>query len=331
MTHIKGYTKHDGTIVKPHDDKRQKHGGLHQLAKDWMKKHVPHLVGLFDDEEDLGPKGVDKKPIGDPHPELGEKGETVYIRKPSTPTSELTWEDPKQIATFTPGGETPKELNGIAFKPWDNAPDTPEDWDEVEGQDAFLKEPPFDPGSLKPAAGVVVEEPDGRVWVIHPTNGFGGYNATFPKGRTEHDIDLQASAIKEAYEESGLKVEITGFLADVDRSVTRCRYYTARRVGGTPAKMGWESQAVSLVPRSDLYKVLNNWNDHPMAEKLGAGPQPPKPKSPMLDSPHLFQKPKEGYSSKPQGSHPGKPVAPASPNQSKPAALPPAKLVKKPS
>lgn len=324
MTHIKGYTKHDGTIVKPHDDKRQKHDSMGQIAKDWARKHVPNLVGLFDEKDGQEPGSVDNKPIGDPHPELDEKGKTVYIRKPSTPTSESTWDDPKQIATFTPGGSTPKELNGVPFQPWDDAPDTPEDWDEVEGQDESLKEPPFDPGELQPAAGVVVEEPDGRVWVIHPTNGFGGYKSTFPKGRAEHDINLQASAIKEAYEESGLKVEITGFLADVDRSVTRARYYTAKRVGGTPAKMGWESQAVSLVPRSKLYEALNNWNDHPMAEKLGAGPQPPRPKSLVADKPYLFQKPTYG------GSAP-KSQAPQQPAQGKPSGMPPVKLVKKPS
>ena len=82
-----------------------------------------------------------------------------------------------------------------------------------------------------------------------------------------------------------MKVEITGFLGDVDRSATTTRYYTAKRVGGDPTDCGWETQAVSLVPRTLLYHVLNNSNDHGLAEMLGAGPQPPKPKweSPKWD------------------------------------------------
>ena len=105
------------------------------------------------------------------------------------------------------------------------------------------------------AAGAVIEEADGRLWLVAPTNGYAGYKTTFPKGRPESGASLQVTAIREAYEEAGLKVEITGFLADLPRSQTQTRYYTARRVGGTPAAMGWESQAVHLVPRSKLAAV----------------------------------------------------------------------------
>jgi len=56
-------------------------------------------------------------------------------------------------------------------------------------------------------------------------------------------LPRQANAIRETYEEAGLKVEITGFLADSSRSLTYTRYYMARRVDGTPADMGWERLA----------------------------------------------------------------------------------------
>lgn len=329
MTQIKGYTKKDGTFVKPHQDKRSP---LKQLAHDFLKKHAPHLVSLFDGDpvdEDQGPPpsgGLQefkepKKPHypnAVQHPQPGEKGEPIQINEPSTPTPEASWTDPTQVATFAPGGPVPESLNGIPFKSWDDAPSTPEEWDEVPGQDLWLDEPEFE--SLgKPAAGVVVEEPDGRVWVIHPTNGFGGYRATFPKGRIEHDINLQASAIKEAFEESGLQVEITGHLMDVERSVTTARYYTARRVGGTPKDMGWESQAVSLVPRSKLYEVLNSYNDHGLAEALGAGPRPPKPEKPKWE-------PKPGQ--KPSGNWSGGSSGLPKPSTTKPS-LPPPILKKK--
>lgn len=319
MTHVNGYFKKDGTYVKPHEDKRG-------AFKKFLDKHAPTLGHLFDEEfpeDELEERELPHYPNAVMHPERDEKDRMVQINEPSTATPAASWSDKSQIATVVPGGKLPAKLNGIAFKPWTNHPGTPEDWDTVEGQDPYLDEPPFE--SLgKPAAGVVVEEPDGRVWVIHPTNQFGGYKATFPKGRLEDEINLQASAIKEAFEESGLKVEITGFLADVERSVTTARYYTAKRVGGTPAAMGWESQAVSLVPRSKLYEVLNSYNDHPLAEAMGAGPQPPKPPKP---SPKPYAPAGPGSVPKFQGEH-HVPLPWAKPSQDKPS-LPPPILQKK--
>ena len=262
MTHVKAYVKQDGTVVQAHEDKR---------FRSFVKEHAPHLLSFFKSEKPHYPNQIE-------HPMPKEDGTPAMIHEPSTPTPMESWGDKNSIATVVPGGPMPDSLNGVPFKSWDDAPDAPEAWDEVEGQDPYLDEPPFE--SLgKPAAGVVIEEPDGRVWVIHPTNKFGGYEGCFPKGRLEEGINLQASAIKEAYEESGLKVAITGYLMDVERSVTTARYYTARRVGGTPSDMGWESQSTSLVPRSKLYDVLNSPNDHGLAEALGAGPAPkPAPK-----------------------------------------------------
>jgi 8-oxo-dGTP pyrophosphatase MutT (NUDIX family) len=189
-----------------------------------------------------------------------------------------TWKDPAAKATFVPGGQVPAVLHGVPMLPWTDHPEAADDWDDVDGQDATLAEPELKVASgKKPAAGVVVEEPDGRVWVVHPSNMFAGYKRTFPKGHTETGINLQASAIKEAYEESGLKVVITGLIGDFERGMTTTRYYTARRVGGSPADSGWESQAVSLVPKSMLYNLLNQTVDHPIAEAIGAGPMPEPP------------------------------------------------------
>lgn len=38
-------------------------------------------------------------------------------------------------------------------------------------------------------------EPDGGVWLVAPSDGFGGYRTTFPKGRVEPGAALQATAI----------------------------------------------------------------------------------------------------------------------------------------
>ena len=214
------------------------------------------------------------------HPELDEHGKSVYINQPDKASAPATWTDPNAWACWTPGSATPAELNGVAFAKWTDHPVDMDDWDDVEGQDHTIDEPPLPDAPKAQAAGVVIEEPDGRIWVIHPTNQFGSYRRTFPKGHLDDGVDMQASAIKEAFEESGLKVEILGYLCDVVRTTTVARYYRARRVGGTPAAMGWESQAVSLVPKAQLYTALNMPTDHGVAEMIGAGPKPviPEPK-----------------------------------------------------
>jgi 8-oxo-dGTP pyrophosphatase MutT (NUDIX family) len=82
--------------------------------------------------------------------------------------------------------------------------------------------------------------------------------------RIEGNVSRQASASREAYEEAGLKVRITGFLADSNRSQSYTRYYLAQRVSGHPARMGWESQAVHLVPRAALVDFLTHPSDLPL-------------------------------------------------------------------
>jgi len=205
------------------------------------------------------------------HPQKKSGGESVKILHPSTATPLDTWDDPNAVATVIPGGPMPGSLNGLAFDPWRDAPTTAAAWNAATGQNA-TNEPPFVPSTGKgPAAGVVIEEPDGRIWLVHPTNQFGGYTATFSKGRLEPGIGFQASAIKEALEESGLHVAITGWLLDANRTTTRTRYFRAVRVAGNPADMGWESQAVSLVPRALLDKFLTHNSDAPLLAALTKG------------------------------------------------------------
>ena len=240
--HIQGYTKRNGTYVKPHSR-----------------------------------VGDAAAPAAHHHPRPGEKGEPVLVKAPHHASAPSTWHHPDAVATFLPDGDVPASINGISLSTWKDHPKTAEGWDYVDGQMDDLHEPAFHlPPGKKAASGVVIEESDGRVWLIHPTNSFGGYDASFPKGTAEPDLSLQANAIKEAFEESGLQVEITGFLGDYSRTTSVARMYTARRVGGTPIAMGWESQAVSLVPKAHLYDQLNMWSDHGIAQALGAG-EPPSP------------------------------------------------------
>ncbi|MBB3017681.1 ADP-ribose pyrophosphatase YjhB (NUDIX family) [Microvirga lupini] len=252
---VKGYAKKDGTYVKPHD-----------------RKEAPAAARPEQKQLRL-PTETDE--ILHHHPKAGENGAQVVLKKPSHPSAPSTWHSPTAVATFVPDGDVPLSINGVRLSPWKDHPTTNEGWDYVDGVNDDLWEPAFIlPPGKKAASGVVIEEPDGRVWLIHPTNQFGGYHASFPKGTAEPELSLQANAIKEAFEESGLKVEITGLLGDYERTTSVARIYTARRVGGTPIAMGWESQAVSLCPVEHLYELLNVWADHGIAEAIGAGPIP---------------------------------------------------------
>jgi len=203
------------------------------------------------------------------HPKPGENGQPVIIKHPSTPSPIEAWNDPTAVAICVPGGSMPAELNGVQFAPWNDHPRTAEEWNAFDGLKPDLIEPAMKvtPG-LKASAGVVVVEPDGRVWLVHPTNAFGGYRATWPKGRVEGGLSMQATACRECFEESGLKVRIVGVLGDFDRTTTRTRYYLAERTGGSPSLMGWESQAASLTPLEALPDLLNGAADAPVLEVL---------------------------------------------------------------
>lgn len=198
------------------------------------------------------------------HPQRRIDGREVIINTPSTATAPSKWAAQSEQATVTPQAELPSNLNNLPFSC--GATQLPL-W-EQRAEHAEFDEPPFESHGLTPAAGTVLLEPDGRIWIVHPTNQFAGYSATFPKGTQDAGRSLRATAVRECFEESALLAELTSWLGDVDRSASRTRYYLARRVGGTPADMGWESQAVSLVPARLLGDLLTSPHDQPLLQLL---------------------------------------------------------------
>jgi len=175
------------------------------------------------------------------HPKLSKYGKVV-IENPHKDSPLEHWKDSNKHATITPESK----LN-ITFH------STDEDYDEID-------EPPINKNIS--ATGTIIEESDGRIWIIHPTNEFSDVKATFPKGQIEKSLTLQENAIKEAFEETGLKVKLTKFACDILRYNGKInRFYYAKRIGGHPKDMGWESQAVSLVPKNKLKEVLHKSND----------------------------------------------------------------------
>lgn len=172
--------------------------------------------------------------------------------------------DAKSIVIFDKGYASDKlTLNEISLK------STPaRDWEKV--QDVENEEPPYEKQKgYKISAGVIIQEPDGRYWLFEPKGHYGGYEHTFPKGRQEKGLTMQQTALKEAWEESGLHVEITDFLCDQTRGTTHTRYYLAKRLSGDPSDAHWESEKVKLVPKDQLHKFLNKKYDKKLLKQLG--------------------------------------------------------------
>jgi len=192
------------------------------------------------------------------HPKLDNEGNRVKIENPTTKSSEDTWNDPSKTATFTPNSITPNDINGTRIKAA-SAPDH-ESITEID-------EPKLT-ANKKVSTGIIMIEPDNRVWIHEPTNHFGGYEHAFPKGKLEPGLSMQQNAVKETHEETGLHAQITGHLGDYDGDTSTTRYYIGKRIGGNPADMGWESQSVKLVPMNDLHKYLNRSRDKQIATDL---------------------------------------------------------------
>ncbi len=209
------------------------------------------------------------------HPRHNDKAQPVALDHPSQPTNASSWSQADQIATVIPDGAMPEQVNHLAIASWTDAPRDAAGWERLAGASTFDEPPTQTTAGLAPASGAVVIEPDGRVWVVSPSNGFGGYTHTFPKGKLDpkEGLSLRANALKEVFEESGLKVELNGFLCDSIRTTSVTRYYLAMRVGGNPAAMEWESQATHLVPMAQLAQFASHANDEVVVKTLRSLPQ----------------------------------------------------------
>jgi 8-oxo-dGTP pyrophosphatase MutT (NUDIX family) len=203
------------------------------------------------------------------HPRLNEHGRKVLLAKPSEESNLAQLAEIGASVTFVPTSSSVQALHGVALASWETPGTAASVWEEL--ATPRLDEPAYVlPAGMRAAAGAVVVEPDGRVWLVAPSNGYGGYEVTFPKGRVDQGASMQATALKEVWEESGLLVKLTGYLGDFQRTQTYTRFYIAHRIGGTPCDMGWESQAVHLVPVSKAYELLNRSTDREVLKAFEA-------------------------------------------------------------
>ncbi len=208
------------------------------------------------------------------------------VPKPSSASNLKSTFPFKDETSWETGKAEAGTLNGIEFKP---AP--PKFWEKV--TDVDVGEPPT--GTRHTRAGILIVEPDGRIWIAQPTNGFGGRKYTLPGGTIEKGLTDQQNALKETWEETGLQVEITGYVGDFDdanygsagQSSRTGRLYIGRRIGGAPwdakpepgkippsTKNGStaESEAVTLVTPEKAAQLLNRTDD--LAQLIAVNPIP---------------------------------------------------------
>ncbi|WP_068469675.1 NUDIX hydrolase [Candidatus Protochlamydia phocaeensis] len=122
--------------------------------------------------------------------------------------------------------------------------------------------------ALPVKAGIILQEPDGRIWIRKVANNFGGYAYSFPKGGLEKGLSLQQNALKELYEETGMLGDIQSLLTDYKKPSGIERYYIANRAGGTPTEAGWESEFMVLVEPEEAINMLNVKHDKNICHTL---------------------------------------------------------------
>lgn len=201
---------------------------------------------------------------------------------PAAPPPMAGLDDPTMTLVWgkDPEGQG-QALNGVAFEPVENT----EYW--LGWKDKKFKDEPALPTGQRISTGVVIVEPDGRIWIVEPAGHYGGYEHTFPKGGLEPNLSPQQNALKELYEESGLTAELTGYLGDFQGSTGVSRYYIARRTGGAPWRSDWETATVKLAPQDKAAQLLNTKRDKEILATLQAklAPKPKKPRAPRKPKP----------------------------------------------
>lgn len=136
--------------------------------------------------------------------------------------------------------------------------------------DSTITEPSVDLNS----SGVVLVEPDYRVWIRKVTGEFGGYEYSFAKGsrgRNENGVSLQQIAHRELFEEMGLTCTIIGHLKDMPGYENDARFYFGIRTGGDPRDYDRETEKVLLVPLKISKNYLNMPRDRFLVDLLIEG------------------------------------------------------------
>jgi 8-oxo-dGTP pyrophosphatase MutT (NUDIX family) len=131
------------------------------------------------------------------------------------------------------------------------------------------------------SSGVVLLDPEGRVYVRKVAGGFGGYDWSFAKGRLEPGLSSEENALRELREEMGLEARIVGVLGDYEGTTGVTRFYVGEVTGGDPSTHGEETDEVRLLPREEARALLNVARDRRILDDL----YPWQPSAPLTRMP----------------------------------------------
>lgn len=107
------------------------------------------------------------------------------------------------------------------------------------------------------SAGLLLTFPDGRIVVVEPTEHFGGYSNTFPKGRVEKGYSILDTALKETLEETGFQARLDGKWHGLyEGRATWVWMFSAEVIGGDPSQSDFETDYIHLVPRDQVLDRL---------------------------------------------------------------------------
>jgi 8-oxo-dGTP pyrophosphatase MutT (NUDIX family) len=122
------------------------------------------------------------------------------------------------------------------------------------------------------AGGVVftVNQKQIHICIVAPTNGYGGYTWTFPKGRMESGESKESTAVREVAEEAGVVAEIEKFhpyLGLFSGTSSNSHYFVMRAVGST-AKTDGEMAETKWATIPEARKLLNSSRDQSILDKF---------------------------------------------------------------
>lgn len=129
-----------------------------------------------------------------------------------------------------------------------------------------------EPDTKVSASGVILTEPDGRIWIRKVANNYGGYIYSFAKGKIEKGYTTQQNAIKETFEETGLVSKIRSWLVDIEGDTSVTRFYLGERIGGHPSFFGKqeiiETEYIVLTTKRNAMNLLNKERDKKVLRML---------------------------------------------------------------
>ncbi len=112
------------------------------------------------------------------------------------------------------------------------------------------------------AGGVVYKNINGKIHIclIKPSNGYGGYTWTFPKGRMDPGESKEETALREVREEAGVVAKIQSYLGQYEGTSSISHYFIMTSIEDG-LETDFETEDVVFVPIEKASKMLNSSRD----------------------------------------------------------------------